>query len=39
MTTSTFEKESKRVYAEIDKYSNLLWPNRDEFELIQAAPG
>ena len=28
-----FEKELKRVYAEIDKYSNLLWAAKDEYEL------
>jgi hypothetical protein len=24
----------KKVYAEVDKYSNLLWSARDEFELL-----
>lgn len=29
-----FNTELKRVYAEIDKNSNLLWPVKDEFELM-----
>jgi len=32
---SEFERELKRIYAEIDKFSNLYWSNRDEFELIR----
>ena len=31
---SKFNAELKRVYSEIDKNSNLLWPVKDEFELI-----
>ena len=31
-----FDKELKRVYSEIDKYSNLLWSAKDEFELFRS---
>lgn len=34
-----FEKEIKRVYAEIDKYSNLQWAAKDDFELIWKTNG
>lgn len=34
-----FDKESKRMYAEVDKFSNLQWANRNEFELVQSTPG
>lgn len=34
-----FDKESKRVYQEVDNYSNLYWASRDEFELIRAGNG
>ena len=30
-----FKKESKRVYTEIDKLSNLFWSLKDEFELYR----
>lgn len=33
------DSESKRVYAEIDKYSNLCWATKDEFELYRTKPG
>jgi hypothetical protein len=34
-----FDSESKRVYAEIDKYSNLYWATKDEFELYRTKVG
>ena len=30
-----FEKESKRVYAEVDKFSNLFWALRTQDELVR----
>lgn len=34
-----FDKELKRVYSEIDKFSNLLWRARDTFELVSRRKG
>lgn len=34
-----FERELRRVYAEIDKFSNLYWSTRDEFELVRTQVG
>lgn len=34
-----FNKELKKVYSEIDKYSNLLWSAKDEFELFRNSRG
>lgn len=32
-------RELRRVYAEVDKFSNLYWSTRDEFELIRTQLG
>ena len=34
-----FERELKRIYAEIDKFSNLYWSQRDEHELYRPSCG
>ena len=34
-----FLRELRRIYAEIDKFSNLYWSQRDEFELIRTKLG
>jgi len=34
-----FDTECRRVYAEIDKFSNLYWATKDEFELYRPLLG
>ena len=39
MTKQEFERELSRVYAELNKFSNLYWSARDEFELVNPEAG
>ena len=39
MSQEDFERELRRIYAEIDKFSNLYWAARDEFELVRTKVG
>jgi hypothetical protein len=39
MTKQEFERELTRVYAELNKFSNLYWSARDEFELVNPEAG
>lgn len=39
MTKQEFERELSRVYAELNKFSNLYWSARDSFELVNQEAG